>query len=1411
MRKFTLFILAALLVTLGVKAQLLSDQANGYFDFAAKVNMTEITSEAELAALLQEENPRIVIQHAHVAGETYQHTPYYLSVDSKTEEGMMYHKVAMHAACTGLSVFKLAATDTEGYYTLQADHEKCYADENGNHYDCFLPRPVRGTMTDITTTRDEAYRGAYKFTWEDGKGFYITVGNCCLYVTIAQNSAPDVDLQATDLGVSNKDHCAYFKVYKVDSTEGLIGYVENASVTLVGPNGNTFTGTHSGWSDMYDFQTEIGTTIQNVTYDETTNHLSGTVTFPFPVSGDYVKNPVSIKFKNFEAGCWRAGDTGVSCDKYTEGTEDALHTWYIYPEYQNGRFLYRLYNKGKGAYLKASSDNSDVFTKEKSEAVQFRMDKPQSSASFRFIVPGETTLYAYYHSQNGLILTNSTYPYNAVCTISPVTSGSEDILELTTDLSNPVWYMIKNVRSGAYATYASKNANDAPLQMHLTEASQPVSAQLFYFTGELSEDGSEARVYIFNHSTSYKCAGLGDAAWNATGIEWGISASANTDNGGGLAIYKYENKDNHGSNNGSSWNNAGGNGQKIGWWNSNDVGSTWVLEKVTNVESRFKGTANLASAAPQNDTWAEGTKWFLLRKDHNLYVSSKDDYLTNGALAFKSNWRPKELSGYWAFVGNDTDGYQIYNAAEGPGKILNMTITADDNTSTGQARATLVPIAQATGHTRFDVRFKEEGDEWYLKVHGTDRYVNDRDGYVAIWNTSAAYGNNGSRFEFMPAPVDADELQAAVAAAKAKAKQDVTNAIPTYNQKVEDYKTAGVPENSKWIADLTTAITNAQQLATSSTATFAELYGYESVLEPSISNLDKYVAGHAVYVNYDKKAYYRLKHQNSGRYMTEVTAGSVGGLQIKDLNKEAKNQWFSFVHDDATSGEFFIKAYAGGQINTGTGTYGWDMNTQNAGVSFIIEHVSDDDYKILKETGYYTAPNKNATADGEIIYSNHPDRADVVWVLERVTEEELVGSAEELLNATGTGVGYPNAEARAELQAVIDAVKADNSKENEVAAAENAFKTTTKVNMPESGKAYVIRNIHPNGNKYMLSSAYTNAYLPKATDNAKDNAANIFVCRVVDGGYVFVNLDHGQYMLYYGISTTAPYDPDGDSDGFSVDFSDKNVLKLNPHGATLFGSLSIAGKRNSTDNYGGYATMTISTAGNMNANAGENNPAFTDSYSSLFIFEEVPHTFNQVSLATIESTDKLLTGSDLEGKTISTFSAPYPTDLPDGVTAYYATEAEEAGQLILKPVDGAAIPGKQGVVLIGNPNTAKITMLPAIKTVATISDNVFAHSADGPVTMGANDYILSKTSDYGIGLYKASQSSTLKQGKAYLTFTGSGANSFVLNFSGVTTDIEGVPTVAPSQQVIYDLSGRRVNAVTKGGIYIVNGKKMIIK
>jgi hypothetical protein len=55
-----------------------------------------------------------------------------------------------------------------------------------------------------------------------------------------------------------------------------------------------------------------------------------------------------------------------------------------------------------------------------------------------------------------------------------------------------------------------------------------------------------------------------------------------------------------------------------------------------------------------------------------------------------------------------------------------------------------------------------------------------------------------------------------------------------------------------------------------------------------------------------------------------------------------------------------------------------------------------------------------------------------------------------------------------------------------------------------------------------------------------------------------------------------------------------------------------------------------------------------------------------------------------------------------------------------------------------------------------------------------------------------------------------GANMLRFNFGGETTVIDAVE-VENANAPIYDLSGRRVLTTVKGGVYIQNGKKFIVK
>ena len=205
---------------------------------------------------------------------------------------------------------------------------------------------------------------------------------------------------------------------------------------------------------------------------------------------------------------------------------------------------------------------------------------------------------------------------------------------------------------------------------------------------------------------------------------------------------------------------------------------------------------------------------------------------------------------------------------------------------------------------------------------------------------------------------------------------------------------------------------------------------------------------------------------------------------------------------------------------------------------------------------------------------------------------------------------------------------------------------------------------------------------------------------------------------------------------------------------------------------------------------------------------------NDVALTTIGATS-LITGLTGEQTTIRTFSSMKAFNVPEGVTAYIATTQIEGRTTFIDlqavPAE-EAVPAQQGVLLIGNETqaTLPVNYRPATGEF-TWANNKFLSTATGGVEMTSGCYILANGAD-GIGIY-ASNEGTLSQGKAYLKLDGSApSNRLVMRFNGVATSIENLlPALCGEQGAVYDLSGRRVNTVQKGGVYIQNGKKFIYK
>ena len=132
----------------------------------------------------------------------------------------------------------------------------------------------------------------------------------------------------------------------------------------------------------------------------------------------------------------------------------------------------------------------------------------------------------------------------------------------------------------------------------------------------------------------------------------------------------------------------------------------------------------------------------------------------------------------------------------------------------------------------------------------------------------------------------------------------------------------------------------------------------------------------------------------------------------------------------------------------------------------------------------------------------------------------------------------------------------------------------------------------------------------------------------------------------------------------------------------------------------------------------------------------------------------------------------------------------------------------QGVVL-KKTTSGSITMNPTSSNGSgDYSDNSLTGTMTN-ITNPGNAYVLNNGTQ-GVGFYKLSSGGTIGANKAYLTYSSGAARSF-FGFDGNTTSIDA--TLVNSEKVnsvVYDLQGRKVAQPTKG-LYIVNGKKVVIK
>ena len=201
----------------------------------------------------------------------------------------------------------------------------------------------------------------------------------------------------------------------------------------------------------------------------------------------------------------------------------------------------------------------------------------------------------------------------------------------------------------------------------------------------------------------------------------------------------------------------------------------------------------------------------------------------------------------------------------------------------------------------------------------------------------------------------------------------------------------------------------------------------------------------------------------------------------------------------------------------------------------------------------------------------------------------------------------------------------------------------------------------------------------------------------------------------------------------------------------------------------------------------------------------------------IEAVDVEIKLSDIDSEGWATTYLPVDVTVIDGLTAYYVNEINTGYVTFAETTD---VPANNGVILRGKPGEYTLNIA---KASSTIKGNYLSGTTvTKEITKddGNAYYVLAKHAEAGLGFYNAVLGEDVTKfknvaNKAYLMVPAEqaqGVKSYSFRFEGEgTTGIGEVKTENGEVKAIYDLTGRRVEAITAPGIYIVNGKKVLVK
>ena len=395
---------------------------------------------------------------------------------------------------------------------------------------------------------------------------------------------------------------------------------------------------------------------------------------------------------------------------------------------------------------------------------------------------------------------------------------------------------------------------------------------------------------------------------------------------------------------------------------------------------------------------------------------------------------------------------------------------------------------------------------------------------------------------------------------------------------------------------------------------------------------------------------------------------------------------------------------------------------------------------------------------------------------------QIPASAKENLNTTNA-------------QTVYDAATADGDDVTSVTAALNNGINTT-LNAPAEGQRFYIKVATEGhdkyGNSWLATLGGTGANNPtgyglNANNAVKGHLNQAFIFTQVEGNLYNISIERAEGTVYltYGSLNGSEAGWKNQQIQATTDAEKKGEFKIVPTGKN--GVLKIF---NTIDN--NY--LDCQDGGSIYTDTGIEKEEFA---FELATETEVTLTLSEVGWATL--------------------ILPFDAELPEGVKAYSCSEAnknaeKEEEQLTLE--DATSLKANTPYLMSGNKGNYNFSGY-GLADKDSYKDGLFIGTyVDYVTTPNSNTYVLQKqNNDVAFYLVGESGQPTVKPYRCYMVYEGAqGAPKFSFGRGEGTTSIDNSQmTIDNSQLIIYDLMGRKVNTMEKGKMYIVNGKKVVVK